>query len=174
MLGQAMRFEAVGVPSVAISGETVSSTAIRGAIQDGDLATAATMLGRHFSVFGTVQAGRQLARQLGFPTANVRPECEQLPPDGVYTIDVDIDGETLPGIANVGLRPTVEKDAQERLVEGHVFDWSGDLVGRDVEIFFRDFLRREKKFSSLETLREQIATDARVARALIAARAPHL
>jgi riboflavin kinase/FMN adenylyltransferase len=169
-----MRFEAVGVPSVAISGETVSSTAIRGAIQDGDLAHGRNHARPALQRLWHRASGSPTCATTRLPDGKRSAECEQLPPDGVYTIDVDIDGETLPGIANVGLRPTVEKDAQERLVEGHVFDWSGDLVGRDVEIFFRDFLRREKKFSSLETLREQIATDARVARALIAARVPHL
>jgi riboflavin kinase / FMN adenylyltransferase len=171
LLGQAMRFEAVGVPSVAIDGAIVSSTAIRGAIQAGELATAAAMLGRHFSVFGTVQPGRQLARQFGFPTANVRPECEQLPPDGVYVVDVDLDGEIHAGIANVGLRPTVEENARERLVEVHLFDWHGELGGRDLEIAFLEFLRPEQKFPSLDALRAQIDADAAQARAIITARA---
>jgi riboflavin kinase / FMN adenylyltransferase len=170
MLGEAMRFEAIAVPSVSVGGETVSSTAIRGAIQAGDLENAAAMLGRNFSVFGTVQPGRQLARQLGFPTANVRPECEQLPPDGVYVVDIEVDGETWAGIANVGLRPTVEKDARERLVEAHLFNWTGELGGRDVEITFREFLRREERFPSVDALRAQIAADAAIAREVIAAR----
>jgi riboflavin kinase/FMN adenylyltransferase len=166
MLGDAMRFEAVGVPSVAYHGETVSSTAIRAAIQQGDLATAAHMLGRPFSVFGTVQRGKQLARALDFPTANVRPECEQLPPDGVYVVTVDTGTELRAGVANVGLRPTVEADAKERLVEAHLFDWNGDLVGHDLDITFYNYLRPEQKFPSIEALREQITADALQARAI--------
>lgn len=166
MLGQAMRFSVVAVPSVSIEGHAVSSTSIRTAIQGGEVYTAGHMLGRPYSIIGTVQSGKQLARQFGFPTANVRPECEQLPPDGVYVVEVGVEGEWWPGIANVGLRPTVEKNAKERLVEAHVFDWSGELVGHDLEIIFREFIRPEVEFDSVDSLRLQISTDARNARAI--------
>jgi riboflavin kinase/FMN adenylyltransferase len=165
-LGGKLGFEATGVASVALDGEAVSSTAVRAAIQRGNLTAAARMLGREFSIFGTVQAGRKLARTLGFPTANVRPECEQLPPDGVYGVSVDLDGVLHAGIANIGLRPTVEKNATERLLEVHLFDFAEELVGRDLDVTFRTFLRPEKKFASLEALQMQIAADAAQAREL--------
>lgn len=170
LLGQTLRFTVTAVPSVSIEGHAVSSTAIRAAIQSGDFNTAGHMLGRPYSIIVTVQTGKQLARQFGFPTANVRPECEQLPPDGVYVVEAGIDGEWLPGIANVGLRPTVEKDARERLVEVHIFDWEGDLVGHDLEINFQEFIRPETTFDSIESLRLQIATDTRNARDIVNSR----
>lgn len=164
LLGLTLRFEAVGVPSVAVNGETVSSTAIRTAIQNGDLSAAASMLGRHFSIFGTVKPGRQLARKLQFPTANIQPECEQLPPDGVYVVEVAHPGGVQPGVANVGLRPTVEANAKERLVEAHLLDWHGELTGSDLEVTFLEFLRPEHKFPSIDALAAQIASDVEAAR----------
>ena len=158
-LGVKLGFEAVGIPSVAVDGEVVSSTAIRAAIQSADLEKAARMLGRRFSVFGRVHGGRQLARKLGFPTANVRPECEQLPPDGVYLVRVEVGGVERDGVANVGLRPTVEANATERLVEVHLFDFAGDLGGQDLDVAFLEFLRPEQKFPSVEALRAQIEVD---------------
>jgi riboflavin kinase / FMN adenylyltransferase len=163
-LGRKLGFEATGVESVALDGEVVSSTAIRSAIQRGNLTTAARMLGREFSIFGTVQTGRQLARTLGFPTANIRPECEQLPPDGVYVVGARLNGFSHAGVANIGLRPTVEQDEAERLLEVHLFDFVGDLVGRDLDVTFRAFLRSERKFASIEALREQITADVAQAR----------
>jgi riboflavin kinase / FMN adenylyltransferase len=164
-LGTKLSFDAVGVKSVTIDGEVVSSTAIRAAIQEGNLAAAARMLGRRFSVFGTVYSGRQLARTLGFPTANVRPECEQLPPNGVYTVEVSLAGGDYVGVANVGLRPTVEKQATERLVEVHLFDFAGELGGEDLDVTFCTFLRPEQKFPGIDVLRDQIAKDVAQARA---------
>ena len=165
-LGEKLGFDATGVESVTMDGEAVSSTAIRAAIQRGNLTSAARMLGREFSIFGTVQAGRQLARTLGFPTANVRPECEQLPPDGVYLVSANLNGISHVGIANIGLRPTVEPNATERLLEVHLFDFVGELVGRDLDVTFRTFLRSEKKFASVEALQKQIVADVARARDL--------
>ena len=151
------------VPPVMVDGERVSSTRIRQAIRDGSLAAAGRMLGRAYAVCGTVVEGRKLGRQLGFPTANVAIGEELTPPDGVWAVRVSMAaGEVLPGVANLGVRPTV--DGATRVLEVHVFDFAGDLYGREIEVEFVRFLRAEQRFESLDLLREQIVTDARSAR----------
>ena len=164
-LGTALGFRATGIPAVEVAGMPVSSTAIRAAVESGDLAAASALLGRDFSVLGSVTEGRKLGRGLGFPTANLRPESEQLPPNGVYAVRTTIDGTTRDGIANVGVRPTVAGDGAQRLVEVHLFDFTGDLYGQDIEVAFRSFVRPEKKFPDIEALRTQIASDVAAVRA---------
>ena len=166
-LGDALGFEAIGLPAVAVDGTPVSSTVIRSAVEAGDLALAARMIGRDFSVLGTVAEGKKLGRTLGFPTANLRPESEQLPPNGVYAVRVALNGEIRSGVANIGIRPTVSPQETERIVEVHLFDFSGDLYGRDLEVSLRKFLRPEKKFPSLDALRDQIAADIGLARSVL-------
>ena len=151
------------VPPVMVDGERVSSTRIRQAIRDGSLAGAARMLGRPYAVSGVVVEGRKLGRQLGFPTANVAIGDELTPPDGVWAVRVaPAGGEALPGVANLGVRPTL--DGALRVLEAHVFDFSGDLYGSEIEVEFVRFLRPEQRFASLELLREQIVADAASAR----------
>ena len=173
-LGQKLGFTATGLSPVSVDGKAVSSTAIRAAVDGGALADAARLLGREFSMLGTVVEGRRLGRTLGFPTANVRPESEQLPPNGVYAVRASVDARAMTtadakcpppavggyrGIANVGVRPTVSSEGVERLVEVHLFDFSGDLYGCDLEVFFEQFVRPEQKFPNLDALRSQIASD---------------
>ena len=158
-LGKKLGFDAIGLPPVMVDGKPVSSTAIRAAVEEGELAAAARLLGREFSVLGTVIEGRRLGRTLGFPTANVRPESEQLPPNGVYAVRAAIDGKFHSGIANVGVRPTISSEGTQRLVEVHLFDFGEDVYGRDIEVFFLRFVRAEQKFPSLDALRAQIARD---------------
>jgi riboflavin kinase/FMN adenylyltransferase len=168
LLGAKLGFEATGIPAVTVEGRAVSSTVIRAAVEEGALDVAARLLGRDFSVFGTVIEGRKLGRTLGFPTANVRPESEQLPPNGVYAVRVALDGSWHAGIANVGVRPTVSNDGAQRLVEVHLFDFTGELYGRDLEVFFLRFVRPEQKFPNLAALRSQIASDVGTVRASFA------
>lgn len=164
-LGHELGFEEVGVHAVEIDGEVVSSTLIRAAIEQGEFAKAARLLGREYSILGTVKRGAQLGRKLGFPTANLAAHNEQFPPNGVYAVDVRLDGEIRRGVANIGVRPTVENASGERLLEVHLFDFSGDLYETDLEVTFRRFIRSERKFPSLEELRAQITADAEDARA---------
>ena len=163
-LGPKLGFHASGIPNVTVDGQPVSSTAIRAAVQRGDLPTAQGLLGREFSLFGTVIAGNKLGRTIGFPTANIRPENEQLPPNGVYAITATLGTGNIRGVANIGLRPTVQDADKERLLEVHLFDFSGDLYGADLEIHFRRFIRAEQKFPSLDALKARIAEDAASAR----------
>ena len=167
-LGTTLGFDAVGISAVSVDGRAVSSTVIRAAVEDGALDIAARLLGRDFAVFGKVIEGRRLGRTLGFPTANVLPESEQLPPNGVYAVRVALDGELHAGIANVGVRPTVSSEGVNRLVEVHLFDFSGELYGCDLEVAFLRFVRAEQKFPSLDALRSQIASDVTSVRASLA------
>ena len=163
-LGHELGFDEVGVPAVTIDGEVVSSTATRAAVEAGDLAKAARLLGRAYSILGTVKPGAQLGRKLGFPTANFAAHNEQFPPNGVYAVNVEIQGRPIRGVANIGVRPTLEQAEGERLLEVHLLDFQGDLYGLDLEVVFRRFLRSEQKFPSLEALRAQIGCDAEAAR----------
>lgn len=165
-IGRELGFDEVGVPAVQIDGEVASSTLIRSAIEAGDLARAARFLGREYAILGTVVRGDEIGRKLGFPTANLAAHNEQFPPNGVYAVDVQRNGSELRGVANIGVRPTVANAGGERLLEVHIFDFSGDLYGEDLEVTFRRFLRSEQKFPSLDALKAQIAQDVAAARAI--------
>jgi riboflavin kinase/FMN adenylyltransferase len=168
-LGTRHRFNVVGIPPVKVQRAVVSSTAIRARIERGDLAGAAAMLGRDYTILGTVVEGAKLGRQLGFPTANLSAHSEQFPPDGVYFAEAWLGGVLHHGLVNIGVRPTIAARNGERLIELHLLDFRRDIYGQDVEVRFVKFLRPEKKFSSVEALAEQIASDVQTARALCAA-----
>ncbi|GAA5494321.1 bifunctional riboflavin kinase/FMN adenylyltransferase [Rubritalea halochordaticola] len=144
---------------VMVDGERVSSTRIRQAIRDGNLQAAHDMLGRQYTVVGTVIEGRKLARSLGFPTANVVAHNEQLPPDGVWALKVEVAGKSYQAIGNLGRRPTVEMEGARRLLEVHVFGFDEDVYGQVIEAEFLDYIRPEKKFDSIEALKAQIEDD---------------
>ena len=151
------------VPPVMFDGDRISSTRIRQAIHDGNLDEAERMLGRRYSVCGIVVEGEKLGRKLGFPTANVTTGNLQLPPDGVWTAHtIDSTGRRHDGVANLGTRPTV--NGRSRVLEVHLFDFSGDLYGKTLEVCFGKHLRPEMKFNGLDELRAQIAKDVTTAR----------
>ena len=167
-LGQQHGFAVCGVPAFKVNGEVVSSTLIRDAVRNGDLARGKAMLGRNFSVLGEVLHGRQLGRQLGFPTANIALDpTVKLPPSGVYAVWVRIENETHKGVANLGLRPTVESNPTERTLEVHVLDFCADLYGKYLEVEFVKMLRPEQKFTGLDELKAQIAQDVVGARTVL-------
>ncbi|MCS5540573.1 MAG: riboflavin biosynthesis protein RibF [Roseibacillus sp.] len=165
-LGEPHGVEVTAVPAVMLKGERVSSTRLRRALRDGNLQAASEMLGRSYTVMGTVVRGEQLGRKLGAPTANIMLGDEQLPPDGVYVVTATIgEGkETHRGVANLGMRPTV--NGERRLLEVHLLDFEGDLYEAGVEVCFGLRLRSEKKFKDQEELREQIRRDLKEAREL--------
>jgi riboflavin kinase/FMN adenylyltransferase len=167
------------VEKVEIGGRAVSSTAIREAVELGDLASAERMLGRRVSVLGTVVQGDHLGSRLGFPTANLDLHHELHPPPGVYAGRARLldPGHLAPpsedavhgAVANIGTRPTVEGGAAVRLrVEVHLFDFAGDLYGRDLELEFIARLRDERRFADLRELADQIGRDTDTARAVLA------
>ena len=167
-LGKTLGFQVHGLPPVIVADEPVSSTRVRLAVERGDFPAAARLLGRDYSVHGTIVQGRQLARKLGFPTANLSLEAEQLPPIGVYAVKATVAGKSLKGVANLGLRPTVEDDGSaKRQLEVHLFDHTADLYGEGIEVRFIQRLRDEMKMNSLEALKAQIALDAAQARSVL-------
>src|SRR5260370_8767398 len=123
----------------------VSSTAIRQAIEKGDLTTAAEMLGREYTILGTVTRGDNLGKKIGFPTANLSAHSEQFPPNGVYAAEARIDGELHRGVINLGSRPTVSSGKSERVLEIHLFDFNPHIYDRDVYVRLLMFLRPEIK-----------------------------
>jgi len=165
-LGANMNFDVVGILPVKINGAVVSSTAIRQAIEKGDLTKAAEMLGHEYTILGTVTRGDNLGKKIGFPTANLSAHSEQFPPNGVYAAEARIDGDLHRGVINLGIRPTVSSGKSERVLEIHLFDFNRDIYGRDVEVRFLKFLRPEKKFENLDALVHQIRRDVEQARQL--------
>lgn len=154
------------VPAVMMDGERISSTRIRQAIRDGNLTTAARMLGRPYSIRNQVVQGEQLGRTLGFPTANITIGDAQLPPNGVWAVRVrHDDGRAWDGVANLGLRPTL--GGEQNRLEVHLFDFSGDLYGQVLDVTFVSHLRNEEKFASLDALKCQIVRDADAARRIL-------
>ncbi len=167
-LGAQFGFDVVGVEPVTSDGEVVSSTAIRKAVEAGDFAGATRMLGRDYTILGTVEEGKHLGRSLGFPTANLSAHSEQFPPNGVYAAEGLLDGKTLRGVVNLGVRPTIEGGLPQRVLEFHIFDLDRDLYGKEIEMRFLRYLRPEQKFENLGALREQIGRDVAAARQIFA------
>ena len=167
-IGQTLGFHVYGIAPVTVAGEPVSSTRVRLAVERGDFPAAAHLLGRDYSIHGTIVQGRQLARKLGFPTANLALEAEQLPPIGVYAVRATLAGQSLKGVANLGLRPTVEDGTAKRQLEVHLFDHTGNDYGQGIEVRFIQRLRDEMKMDSLEALKAQIALDAAQAKRILA------
>ncbi|GAB7219349.1 bifunctional riboflavin kinase/FAD synthetase [Vibrio comitans] len=160
--GKEYGFEVVSTESFCLNTERVSSTAIRQALANDELAQAKSMLGRHYSISGRVSHGRKLGRTIGFPTANIPLKRTVSPVSGVYVVETNIDGRMVGGVANVGQRPTVNGVRQQ--LEVHFFDFSEDLYGRQLEVCLLHKLREEVKFPSFEALKTQIELDAEAAR----------
>jgi riboflavin kinase / FMN adenylyltransferase len=152
-------FEAHTMPSVALAGERVSSTAVRAALAAGDLAKAAQLLGRPYSVSGRVMHGDALGRKLGFPTANVQLKHNRPPLTGIFAVQLSgIAAHALQGVASLGVRPTIRAGGKP-VLEVHLFDFDRDIYGRHVQVDFLHKLRDEEKYSDLATLTAQIAQD---------------
>lgn len=156
------------LPPVLDGDQPISSTRIRTAIMQGDLEHAAAMLGRPASVLGTVVHGRAIGRQLGYPSANIDPHNEALPPIGVYAVRASVDGKMYDGVLNFGTRPTFDKNkAVPPVLELHILDFSGSLYDQDIEALFIARLRDEWYFSTIEELKEQIQKDVEKARMIL-------
>ena len=170
--GARQGFEVDVVTPVLAEGARISSSAVREALARGDLEQARDLLGRPFALMGRVVRGEQLGRKLGYPTANVRFRRRRLPVGGIYAVRIDVRGgpQGLPGVASIGTRPTV--GGVEPLLEAHVFDFSGDLYGREIRVECVRFLRPELRFESVEVMVEQIHRDAAEARQALGCPAP--
>ncbi|HEX6929724.1 MAG TPA: bifunctional riboflavin kinase/FAD synthetase [Gammaproteobacteria bacterium] len=151
-------FEVAATPTQTVNGERVSSTRVRQALANGDLALARELLGRMYRMSGKVTRGDRIGRQLGFPTANLRRPYGKLPVNGIFLVRVyGIDGEPLYGVASAGTRPAVNGKRDQ--VEVYLFDFDRDIYGRHIEIEFLEKLREEEMFPDLDSLREQIRLD---------------
>ena len=163
-MGREHGFAVESLDTVSDEGERVSSTRIREALEQGDLETAARCLGRRYRIAGRVAHGNRRGRTIGFPTMNIGLLRRSTPLRGVFAVQVYCLGQRpLPGVANIGNRPTLEGD-DRFLLEVHLFDYAADVYGRHVEVDFVERIRDERKFESFDALREQIQRDAQRAR----------
>ena len=164
-LSAEMGYQVVPTSTFDIQGERVSSTRIRAALAQADFGLAAELLGKPFKLSGKVLKGKQLGRTIGSPTANIALKRVKSPLHGVYAVRVTGAGlSDAPGVANVGVRPTVNDGTLANL-EVHLFDFDGDLYGERLDVEFMTKLRDEKKFESLDALKAAIAADQQAARA---------
>ena len=168
--GQALGFSvSVAPPLLGADGAKFSSTAVREALREGRPEEAAEILGRPFAIEGEVGRGRQLGRKLGFPTANVSIEGYVVPRFGVYAVRTHLpDGRTVPGVASLGINPTIE-GATDPVLEVWLFDFDEDLYDQVIETELVAFLRPEEKFPDLDALTAQVVADAEAARAILGA-----
>jgi riboflavin kinase/FMN adenylyltransferase len=165
--GNALDFRVTQVPSVIVDGERVSSTAIRQALWEGELGRAARLLGRHYSMSGTVIRGDALGRALGFPTANVNLRRRQSPVMGIFAARVrGLGARPLDAVASVGTRPTF--GGTKPLLEVHIFDFDQDIYGAYIQVDFIARLRSEEKFEGARELIEQMHRDAARAKEILA------
>lgn len=165
-LGKELGFTVDCVPPVLFENEPVSSTRIRAALGEGDVAKAALMLGRPYSLAGTIVPNKGIGRSIGYPTANLTG-CAglALPADGVYATHVGVFGKSYPGVTNVGCNPTV--GGEKISVETYLIGFSGDLYGAQMSVSFVEKLRGEVKFENLKELRARIGRDAEKAAELL-------
>ena len=148
------------------SGEApISSTRIRELLQQGDVENVKPLLGRSYAATGTVVQGDQRGRTIGYPTANVAVSEHKALPLGVFAVTVDTEGGRFQGMANVGPRPSYPDGVPS--LEVHLFDFSGDLYGQTITVYFEAFLRGQVKFAGLEELKKQLNEDAKGARAIL-------
>ena len=162
--GRRFGFTVEAMQSVTIDGERVSSSGVRRALAAGDMAHAARLLGRPYIIDGRVRHGDKIGRQLGFATANIRIRHNPLPMTGVFAVEVSGLGEQpLPGVANLGIRPTM--GGTRPLLEVHLFDFDHDIYGAHLSVRFVHKLRNEQRFPNFDALKAQIAADAAAARA---------
>ena len=161
-LGLQYGFTVEDTRSCQIEGIRVSSTAIRQAIANNQFELTEKLLGRPYSVWGTVIHGQKKGRTIGFPTANILLNRKVSPVQGVFVVKANVDGQTYTGVANVGFRPTVA--GKQNQLEVHLFDFSGDLYQKRIEVEFCNKLRDEKKFESFQALKHQIELDALAAK----------
>lgn len=168
-MGQHAGFGVEAMPTTLLDGERVSSTRVRKALMEGDHVLADRLLGHPYTMMGRVRSGDQLGRELGFPTANIYLHRKLTPVWGVYVVYMHgIAEQPLPGVASVGVRPTV--GGTRSLLEVHLLDFNRDIYGRYVTVQFCKKLRNEERYPSLELLKEHIAKDVEAARAYFAAK----
>jgi riboflavin kinase/FMN adenylyltransferase len=157
-------FKVKEIELLKIGNHNISSTRIRDFISRGRLLDAEGLLGRPVAVYGTVKRGLKFAGKLGFPTANINPHHEVLPPNGIYAVNVIFNNNSYPGVCYIGTRPSL--NLKELVVEVHIFDFSGNIYERDIYIEFKKFIRKEAKFKNFSLLKFRIKKDLKTAKSL--------
>jgi riboflavin kinase/FMN adenylyltransferase len=154
-------FEIEKLDALSVEKDHVSSTRIRKALEEGSIEKANHLLGYRFTLHGTVVEGKRMGRIIGFPTANIEASDPHklIPGYGVYAVEVLISNKRYGGMLNIGSRPTFNKNADNRSIEVHIFDFSGDLYHEEITLVFTKKIRDEQKFSGIETLAEQLKKD---------------
>ncbi|KGO90925.1 bifunctional riboflavin kinase/FAD synthetase [Flavobacterium subsaxonicum] len=157
--GHEYNFEVEQITALEVNAVSVSSTKIRHALADGDIATANRFLGYPYCLTGTVTSGKQLGRTIGFPTANISiaEDYKQIPAHGVYAVSSVINGKTVLGMMNIGTRPTV--DGTTETIEAHFFDFDADIYNQTIKVSLHHRLRAEHKFESFDALKQQLEID---------------
>lgn len=165
--GQEFGFELEEISRQDVDEIGVSSTKIRKALESGDIKTATNYLGRPYELNGLVVKGQQIGRSIGFPTANIHipNDYKLIPHDGVYAVEVKVEGVLYKAMLNIGNRPTV--DGTRKTVEAHLFDFQGDLYNKLVTVSFKEFIREERKFENLEALKNQLVQDQKLAKSIL-------
>jgi len=160
-LSKALNFKVEQLSQLFVNSNVVSSTKIRQALGTGDIAKANNLLGYRYLLSGRVIEGKQLGRKLGFPTANIETlENHKLVPcDGVYAVFVQTGGKIYKGMLNVGIRPTVNYNADHKSIEVHIFDFDSDIYNTEITLFFVQKIRDEQKFAGIVELKEQLIKD---------------
>ena len=167
-IAAASSISVAAVPSVMVGGRAASSSLVRALILSGSIAKARRVLGRPVAVLGTVVAGSRLARSLGYPTANINPHHEVIPPMGVYAVRVLYGGRQYGGVLNIGWKPTFFSPRdREPTVEAHIFGFKRKIYGKNLEILFVKKIRDEARFRDMFTLAKQIRRDAAAARQIL-------
>jgi riboflavin kinase/FMN adenylyltransferase len=166
--GEQYGFEVSNLRTMIVGDDRVSSTRIRECLAAGEFEEAEALLGHAYSIMGKVVYGRQLGRTLDAPTANIQLHRYRAPISGVYAVEMDGLDRRYQGVANVGVRPTLNEKTVKPALEVHLFDFSGTIYGRNVEVIFRHKIRDEKKYDGLDELKAAIAGDIDAAKSFFA------
>jgi len=167
-IGKDLRYCVRAVDAVEKGKNPVSSTRIRDHLLEGKVEKAARHLGRFYEISGEVIHGDGRGKHIGLPTANIMPWIKKIiPATGVYAVFAELDGELLPGVVNIGHRPTFYEKPMERTIELHIMDFNRDIYGKEMRIFFVKCIRPEKKFESAKALMEEIHHDIKVAKKVL-------
>ena len=158
-VGKSHHFDVINMYTISHDNERVSSTRIRESLAQGDFELAESLLGYAYSISGKVIYGRQIGRTLGVPTANIQLNRYVAPITGVFAVEMLFDGQAFPGVANVGVRPTIDDHTLKPILEVHLFDFSDDIYGKTAKVVFRQKIRDEKKFAGIEALKAAIMND---------------
>lgn len=164
-LSKSLNFKVEQLSQLLVDDKVVSSTKIRLALDAGDISKANHFLGYRYLLSGKVIEGKQLGRQLGFPTANIETydPYKLVPGDGVYAVLVETGGMTYKGMLNIGVRPTVNYNADHKSIEVHIFDFEADIYNSDITLLFVEKIRNEQKFTDIVELQQQLVKDRELA-----------